>query len=350
MVGGDVTIGQLMKDEQISFKEAVGVAMRLREETEAFHWDHWEERGEQAPKPAKATAGKRTREPKADEADDRDVIGAGGSSGSKGPKAADAEKSAKCRAPASKAKPTASEGTDTARTDNDTASKGDGTSKKVVGKSKAKDTTSKDTDTTSKDKDTTSKAKDTTSKAKDTTSKAKDTTSKAKDTTSKAKDTVKLKLASPRVVPPADKPEASEADAPEPSPQLVAFWDKYKVSNKPVVEDPVAETVPEPMLDDASQDMEPRLRRGRATTDLSESLIPEGCEEALPPVAVRRGWQLVWHNLVQGVTHVHIHVYIIYLSSNTFLFCSLNYYVTQVLWYFACSRPAAEQATWPGCC
>ena len=36
MGGGDITIKQLMEDEEISFKEAVGVAMRLREETKEF--------------------------------------------------------------------------------------------------------------------------------------------------------------------------------------------------------------------------------------------------------------------------------------------------------------------------
>ncbi|CAE7421377.1 unnamed protein product [Symbiodinium sp. CCMP2456] len=280
MKGGDVTIGQLMQDEGISFKEAVGVAMRLREETDAFHAAHWEERGDPEPEPTKPS--KRTRVPVVAEADDGDVVGAGGSSGSKARKA-EAEKAVKHKALPSKAKPST-------RVDKDTASKG-------------KDTTSKDKDTTSNDKDTTSKAKDTASKAKDTASKAgdtKDTTSKTKDTTSKAKDTTSkackdtpgaIKLASPCVVSAAVKTSSSAADEiAEPSPKLVAFWDKYKVSNKPVVEDTMAETVPEPSLD-ASQEAEPRLRRGRATSDFNESLKPEDEEGAfIPPAAVRRGW------------------------------------------------------------
>ena len=57
------------------------------------------------------------------------------------------------------------------------------------------------------------------------------------------------------------------------------------MSNKGVVDDSVPETVPEATLDDTIEEAAPKLRRGRASTDLSESV-----ENPLPPVAVRRGW------------------------------------------------------------
>ncbi|CAE7317896.1 unnamed protein product [Symbiodinium sp. CCMP2592] len=141
-------------------------------------------------------------------------------------------------------------------------------------------------------KDAPSKAKDDpTTKVDHTTSKI-NPTSTVKDPPSKAKDDPATKVKPTHKLAAAvatEKPADPNAiQHVEPTPQLIAFWDKYKVSNKGTVHDTLPEsTVPEDTLDDTHEEGEPRLRRGRASIDLGESL---NGENALPPVAVRRGW------------------------------------------------------------
>ena len=272
MEGGDITIKQLMEDEEISFKEAVGVAMRLREETKEFLAAAAAEQElsdlaepaepEPAPKPTKARKVKPTRgsavaakekvEAGGEHLPDVHTSSASGSgsAGSKTPEPTGVESK-----PDAKANPTASKVKPTCRV------------KDVP--SKAKD------DSATKVDDTASKVKPT-GRVKDLPSKAKD------DPATKVKSTRKLAPVVVSTEKPAD-PDAIESA--EPSPQLKAFWDKYKVSNKGVVDDSVPETVPEATLDDTIEEAAPKLRRGRASTDLSESV-----ENPLPPVAVRRGW------------------------------------------------------------
>ncbi|CAE7812437.1 unnamed protein product [Symbiodinium sp. CCMP2456] len=264
LIGGDITIGQLMKDEEISFKEAVGVAMRLREETKQFLAADVAEDGAPEPKPAKTKKVKSAAVPSVPaeaEEGECDVRGIG-SAGSKA--------KSKRKATVSGAEAVASEGKATAN-EVSAPSKVEDTTNKAMPASKVKDAANKVMPTSKKD--TANKA----------TSKVKDTACK-EEVTSKAKHP--CKLASPHVALVAtEKPAALEdGESVEPSPQLKAFWDKYKVSKKSDAKgDAVSDTVP-----DHDEDMSPRLLRLRATTDLGESLPVDS--NPLPPVAVRRGW------------------------------------------------------------